>query len=48
MAQQNIAKGFASDREIHKQFENFKLRNKGPSLPRKAGKILQFISYYVN
>jgi len=28
MAGQNIANGFASSREIHKKFENFKLRKK--------------------
>jgi hypothetical protein len=44
----NIANGFASNREIHKKFENFKLRKRSPNLPREAGKKLQFVSYYVN
>jgi hypothetical protein len=45
--EENVANGFASNCKIHKKFENFKLRKKFPNLPRKAGKILQFVSYYV-
>jgi hypothetical protein len=38
MAGQNIANGFASNREIHKKFENFKLRKKKSKFISKGRK----------